>query len=590
MALIKSRPRIKLYLPASVTPGESFVANLELDAKKSVAVKSVRVTFSGVASATIGSGQYASTAKLSLASQQAALLENGEVPVGKSEYRVRFECPPTLPPMHRGRATSVDYTIEVRVDIPWWRDAVKSFVVPVQLRANEAERTANARVYSSAPDGPTGSEPHAEVSLADTTVEAGGVLMGAVALGNVEYARYVGVDVSLVGYERALVDGRRQESELSRHTLHLSTENAAEGAALPFRMGLPQVVPAFESEIVGVRYLLEVRARRRFARDLVLNLPIELLRGTAQSRDAAVRQAPPIVGHDRAERLWKKEGEPRGFELVDEKLVAQIGEVGVTVRRDHRGGRGVYLVTTLGYPSLDLGLTGGRMSALGRLFERGSVEPAPWDPSFGLNARDPEQVKAFAAALTAACSTARLTSFEDTRLEFEQRSSGLAQPALARFLDLALRVAKALPRARAAIPAPEGFDVEGWKTLANAVNGSLNVAKMSVRGELPGARLEIATEWSGQAPLETRVTVHFRSRIPAPLLGELRREGLEKLPERARSVAEGLFAFVETLLIDRDSMTALTTAPLASPGTASDWIPDLVALGEVLSVDQQVYR
>jgi hypothetical protein len=355
-------------------------------------------------------------------------------------------------------------------------------------------------------------------------------------------------------------------------------------------MGLPQVVPAFESELVGVRYLLEVRARRRFARDLVLNLPIDLVPGTERSRDAALRAAPPIVGHDRAERLWKQLGEPRGLEYVDDQLVAQIGEVGVSVTRDHRGGRGVYLVSRLVYPSLDLGLTGGRISTLGRLFERGSVQPAPWDASFGMTARDPEQLKAFAASLSAACSTARLTSFDDTRLEFEHRSSGLAKDVLQRFLDLTLRVATAIPRARAAIPAPQGFDVEGWKLLSNAVSGSLHVAKMSIRGELPGARLEIATEWSAEEPLETRVTVHFRSRIPAALLGELRADGLEKLPERAHSVAQSLFAHVETLLIDRDSITALTTAPLASPGTASDWMPDLVTLGEVLSVDPRVYR
>lgn len=590
MGLIKSRPRLKLYLPASVRPGESFVANLELDAKKSVRVETVGLTFIGMAQATIGSGQYASTERRQLHGQRAVVIADAEVPKGKSEHRVHFDCPENVPPTHRGRMTSVDYTIEVRIDIPWWRDRVQTFVVPVSMPQHEAERTAHSRVYSSAPDGPSGSEPHAEVSLVDATVEAGGVLMGAVALGNVEYARYVGVDLSLVGYERALVDGRRSETELSRHTLHVSTENAGEGVALPFRMGLPAVVPAFESEIVGVRYLLEMRARRRFARDLVLNIPIELVPGSERSRQVDLRAAPPTVGHDRVERLWKQLGEPRGLELVDEKLSASVGEVNVTVRRDHRGGRGVYLVAELRYPSLDLGLTGGRMSALGRLFERDSVVPAPWDAKFGLNARDPEQLKPFAAAMNGACATAKLTTLDDSLLVLEHRSSGLSSPALERFLDLTLRVARAIPRARLAIPAPRGFDVDAWRKLASEVNGSLAIARMSIRGELPGARLEISTEWSGSRPLETRVTAHLRSRIGAQLLGELRPDGLEKLPNHARDAARALFAHAETLLIDRDSMTALATAPLPSPSTALDWIPELVTLGDALSVDQRVYR
>jgi hypothetical protein len=590
MPLLKTRPKLKLYLPQRVRPGESFVASVELDAKKAVKVESVTATFEGFEQATIGSGNTASLTRESLVGQVALLAKDIELPAGKTTYRVRFECPTNLPPMHLGRATRVGYEINVVVAIPWWRDREQSFVVPVSWPAAEAERTAVPGVYSSAPEGPTDTEPHAEVSIVDTTVESSGVLLGAVALGNVEYARYLGVDLSLVGYELSKIDGRTQEVELSRHSLHLTTENPSEGQAIEFRMRLPSVVPSFESRLIRVRYLLELRARRRFARDLVLNVPLVILPGTQRDRGSEERKSPPVVGQDRVARLWAKVGEARGFELVDEQLSARVGEVSIIVRREHRGAKGVYLVADASYPSLELGLVGDRMNALRRLLGGSDVLEAPWDSSFGLSARDAKQLSAFAGTLTAACANARFARLDDQKFALELRSSGLSAPPLERFLDLTLRIGRAWPRARAAIPAPEGFELEAWHTLARAVSGSLTLSRMSIRGEIQGLRLEIATEWSGQAPLETRITVHLRSRISPALIGEIRRDSLAKLAERPRALAEVLLSHAETLLVDRDSITALAVAPLPSPERASEWIPELVELGEALAVERAAYR
>ncbi len=572
MALLKSRPKLKLYLPHDIHPGESFVSNLVIAAKRAVPVTSVDVDFVGIEHASIGSGQYATHARESLVSQRARLMDKREIQPGESTHRIRFELPAGAPPSHQGRATSISYTLKVRVDIPWWPDRKQEFVVPVTLRPAASDRAPTPAVYSSAVDGPIGTEPHAEVSLADSAIESGGVLVGAVALGNVEYARYAGVDVSLLVYEVSLIQSRRQEVEMARYSLHLDAEHAVEGKALGFRMRLPSIVPSFSSRIVKVRHVLEVRGRRRFARDLVLQIPLEVSPARDKAKPSDGSATPPVVGADRLERVWKSLAEPRGFELVGEELVASLGEVNATIRREHRGGKGVYVVAELRYPSLGLGLVGGRTGAIKRLL--GSVKPAPWDSGLGLSARDTEQLEAFASALAPALSGSKVETIDDDKLRLEMRGAGLAVKSMERFFDSVLSIARALPVARADIPAPKGFDVAGWTALAASISGSLELSRMAVRGEISGCRLEIVTEWTGIRPLETRITVHLRARIPPRSIGELRPDGLGRLGVEARPIAERLFTRAETLLIDRDSMTALLPAPLASPETTIDWLVD----------------
>ncbi len=583
MPLIKHRPRLRLLLPRSVTRGETFVATAVLEARHAVAIEWLDVRLDGWLRATVGSGQATSRYAKEIVRSRARLSGPREIPVGTTRFDCRFTLPPRAPPSFKGWSTSSSYAVTVHAGIAWWPDAKQSFYLDVVM-LEAARRPARPVLLSSAANGPTGGDPYVELGLADTTIDSGGVVDGSVALGNVRDARFVGCDIALVAIERA----RDHERELSRYSIHLPAR--AEGDAIPFSMRLPVIPPSFDAGLVRVRWLVEARARRRMARDVVVCANVVVVPGSPGAQ--RVRRAPPDVGAERVARVWQSVGERLGYELLGGELVKTRGDARVAIRRDFA--RGPRVLAEIRTAPLGIGLEGGALRGVHRwVGERGfPLGDAKWDARHRVSGRFEQQVKAFGAILVTALAEQRVAELSDERIVLEIDGAGLDPRRLGALARAADRIAQLLPAARAAIPPPPGFDVGAWRALATELAGRFEPSCIAVHGELDDHGVDIVTEWAGNVAHATRVVLRPRARIADRWVGVIPTDAalLSALPADAQTAASALCAVAGDVAIDVEALTLTLPAPLERPDRVLDRIGDLAHLVEKLSTARRGYR
>src|SRR5258706_4795635 len=99
MSLVKHRPKIKLYLPATAYPGRSVRATVELDARHVVPIQHLDVRLDGSllsARQHLPAGSRFATA--ALIRLGARLSEAREIPVGQTRLQCQVSLPENLPP------------------------------------------------------------------------------------------------------------------------------------------------------------------------------------------------------------------------------------------------------------------------------------------------------------------------------------------------------------------------------------------------------------------------------------------------------------------------------------------------------------
>jgi hypothetical protein len=583
MGLIKTRPKIRVRLPRVVQPGSACDVEITLSAKRSVPISSLVVRLLGTESV-LHNGSSVTTELVSLV---AKLAGERRVEPGQSVFKARFRLPPDLPPSFSFLSVTTAYVLDVRADIAWWPDAHAQFVVHVEEPPAELPHERRPIVYSSNPKGPRGREPYLELSLADSVVASGGALAGVVALGNVAHNDYREVKLSLVPVLTLNAQGKTQQAHIFRIEAYLQLNRPREGQSFPFTMQIPEVPPSAARRRWQLDWRLVVHAVCRFGRDVAFEVPLTLVAAGLRPALAMPADA-PVLGSARTDAIWRQVAAEHGLELDGSAMVGRAGQTSLRIWREHRGRRGLALLARLQYPSLELHLDGGLLGGFRRLI--GQEHPpgdSDWERRHYVAGRELVQIQAAWRALFGALAESgslaaiALADLSDDELLLELDDPGQSKPPLRALCAVALSVARALPAARAAIPAPAAADVQAWRELADSLDGELELARMVVSCAIDGQRGEIASEWEAHGGVRhTRVSLRANPAID---------ERLQHLPA-AQKLIDELGGQVRELTLSSTELTALLPPMLADPAPARQVLLGLSELAHVLRARAGAYR
>lgn len=520
MGLIKTRPEIRLSIPRVIVPGDSLSARVILSCSESVPVDtlSLELVGSGVWHTSSQHGRHRNTLGL-VRLVGHPVIERTELTAGDHEFVVTFAVPADAPPTFSGGVLSVEWEFRVRADIPWWPDAKATFVAHVAPRPS-SDVAPRPRVFASNTDGPQGTKPYAELSLGE--VVSGESVEGTVALSNTEHNDYRAIELRVISVEEipSLFSSRTERHKHQSWKLPLSSPK--ENELIRFKLKLPEMVPAFETQKLSLSWMLDVRLSVAWALDTTLWVPLQIR--TRAAHDRGETSAPLAVGSDRLAQIWRQAGRETGFNYRDAELSRESGAARLVIRREHRGRRGLRLLAEARYPDLDLGLR----------IEDGR-----------LRARDGVQSEILGSHTDPKCEGLLLEYADDTRMVFSVEDTGAR---LGRVTETAKRFAAfwyAFETARESLPAPADMAdaVPAFQGAARRLGGDLDVGSMDIRGSREEVAFALEIRWDDDGHAHTLLEVRSAmkidarwhqswnggSRAPLP-------EGLEPLLEGARSI------------------------------------------------------
>ena len=510
MAVIKHRPRVRVRAPGFVHPGESFVAEIDVDCKRELDINEITAVFQGTEQASIGSGKSRRSRSMRVAQLGARVTGKGKLPEGRSSYRVRFELPAGAPPSYEGFAASTRYELTVRVDIPWWPDRKSAFQITVKHKPAPGDE-GKPVVFTTAQGASDFSRPYLEASLATDVLAPGETLNGTFALLNpperasVE-VRVVGAQKRIVGSSTAVTDQFR-----SRNAHEVTPRGG--GAQQTFKIPLGNdVLPTTHSVLWHLDWHVEVRARIPWARDPVLRIPFTVIPPRTGPRKSRRPVAPPSTGSDRVRRVWQTAAEETGMRLEEDDVLR--GERNGMTLEIQRNLSGVPLLAGRLEMKTPLGIglqvePGGRIAGL---FSSGFVaRDDDWSRSYVVRCRERAQAEPLVdKPMLRAYRAFRKLSLTDEAFRAERREAGTNLRKLVHFIRDMERVAESLSRAAAAIPPPESMApaLAGWEGLATHLRGDLEPGAMIVRGEFDGHQASVVTRWGDEPPpLDTVVSL-----------------------------------------------------------------------------------
>ncbi|MCB9755710.1 MAG: hypothetical protein H6713_37745 [Myxococcales bacterium] len=531
MALIKKRPAIKLLAPRVIPSGTPFRVRVVLDCPEPLEVNSVSVDLEGseVWFTSSQYGRHRNESRLCRAS--VGVVSKTKLGAGLHQYDVTLEIPPEFPGSYAGSALRIEWSVRIHVDIPWWPDARRTFLVNVVHPGHEDERATDKLVHVSAKGGPTGEAPYFEVMLRSREIAPEGALEGAIALSNVATNKYRAIEFRLVAAERlpSLVIENVHHNEVGRW--RVPAERAGEGEPVRFKLNLPSnIVPGFRTHSAGVRWFLAVEVDVPWKLDPKVWIPLN-----ARSRGLAsegIEPAALAVGSERVELVWREVARRTYYNHVDGVLQREHGHVHVELRREHQGRRGAIVVGELTYPDLGIGLVR--------------------DGRERLRARDRGQTDHLAAGLDDALVAAGWpTAADDRRLRFELDDPGHRVEPLERFAILVFAVAEAFESTRRELPAPAAIaeQLADWTRAARALGGHLDHAAVRVTASRAEVGLTLRAGFKPGGEID-RYVLEVRPKVP--ISERHHRSGAGAKPPKSE-LAESLAPLcddAETLTID----------------------------------------
>lgn len=603
MKLIKTRPKIRLMLPEWTYPGDTVIAEVLLDAEREVPVEFVRCTLEGWQRSSWGSGNTASTYRLPVLGLRAEPSGPQSLPEGRTRLRCSFKLPPDIPPSYGGSSASVEYNLEIHAAVPWWPDARERFVLVVHERPAKA-RGVGRSLHSTRPEGPAGDEPHIEFSLDETHILPGDTVRGELALANVEHNRYRTARLSLVGRETvATAAGSVLGSSTPWcYAIEIDVQNAQEGDPIPFAMKLPvDLTPTFKAKLVQLSWRFEIDVKIAWGKALAAQVPVVVLPRASERSAPVSKSAVPVIGNPRIRAVWQDVANASSlrFDETAGRLSGTVGDVSLSIGREHRGAGGIFVSARLSYPSLHLAIDGGRATGLRRVFGRGvAIGHAAWDAEHYLAGREERQIRGFVAPLASILKELRLADISDEAMVVEVRHAGVARASLARFVDEVRALATALEEARRHIPIPAKMQsaAESWQALARALGGPLEHARMAVTGRYEGAPAHVVTEWSVDGePLHTAIAIQIGDAIAEKAAfvwseGRLLSGDLGELSERARSLIDEITADALSLTVDPARIVLWAEAPIVDTDVVLKSLARLLALAAALRGHMGPYR
>lgn len=574
MGLVKRRPRIELLAPRVLPVGAPFELRAVLECDEAITVRSVDIDVVALGAWSDDVG-LVSTGTLSARNRIARLVaqplaSRRDLTPGRVELAARFELPQDAPGSYAGRHLRIDWLARVHVRIPWWLDARRSFDVVVAGAGTTHPEP--PKVFASDPGGPRGKSPYAELSLASSTVEPGGVVAARLALANTEYNRYRRARITLVAEEtmkRWGLPPMRAQHRARQWTVDL--DHAEENRPIAFKVQLPaRLTPAFAWPSLSMRWGLEVELDVAWSRDLVLWIPLTI-RTTRGEREGEL-VAPPPVGSDRIAAVWKTAAQRAGWDYEDRALAKQVDAGGrqasLRVVREHTGRRGLRLVAEVMVPALRLGLRveGGRLLA-----------------------RDPGHARQLADNVDDRMAVAGLAEADEETLRFVRIDPGTRVGPLADFAAAVHTAVETLLEIRAELPPPEAVASHRARMqgVARRVGAMLDVPSLSVEGTRDEVPFTMSLAWKGDQPDALELAVRPLIPIDRRYRGQW---GQGAPPPDVPVGADALLDRADGIAIDAHSVTVRLPLRWDDLDDAVEALEALIGLGRALSMRGEGYR
>lgn len=501
---MRSRPLVRvLYDRALIEPGSSFDVDVILTSRSETPTDYVEVTLTADVAVSIPQGKTYATRAAPLAVPQSMRWTPGTLAPGEYRQRVRFAIAPNMPPSYRAGPgwCRVTYVIGVHVAIPLWVDRYASFALPIATPARMPVQTGTAAIVATHPRGPTAGQVYIEASLDATQLRPGDELRGDVSIANVAAKRIRRVTIAFVVYEATRAP-MVTAHVVARWAATLVSGPPPEGETFPFRFTIPtQLWPSFDAHLFSLQWQFEVCVDVVLGSDVVLTIPLDVLRLPPGVEMPQSRRALP-VGRERLGRLWAMVAQRIGVSYDDSEaaMIATQGAVTMKlVREAYQGTLGI--VAHYRYPHLGMDVHLGPRGLLGTMFTRGSFETKSRAASdrFTIAGREPAQLAAFFDA-TLATHLASATSAEMDDDLAHVRVAGAASSAntLETVARGALGLLALFNAAIARIPPPAAMSAHehAWRDFAATYGGRYEPGRVWIHdATLHGFRFDIGTAW-----------------------------------------------------------------------------------------------
>ena len=558
---MRSRPKVKTYLrPAIAAPGSALDVEVLLTSASETPIDFVELRLEGRES--VQFGKYGAS-HVFLRQK----VEHGARTLGVGEHRLagRFQLPPGLMPSYRGSAANVLYALDVHVSIPWWPDRRQRFMIPVAPRPAQFPPT--PKTFLSTLEGPKGAAPFLEVSLDSTTLEVGGELAGAVSVSNTRRASIRGVDLVLVGTERATQG--YGSTEALRVRWRLLERPPEEGLPVPFRVVLGRGIGVgLIGSLFELTWHLEAIADVVWGFDARLLMPVTLVPpATAAAGPKDPRRWVAPVGRERRALTWAT------------VVLRPEGDLGHSLQE--RGAQGLHALATLRWPDLGIDLQVEPRS-LTDLFVR-EVDLGPSDAArrVTVRAREDAQARAVLGDALEALATLREVHLDDEGGTLAAPGGAPTVAQLEAFVTAAVAATRALAFGVTRVPPPQAMakSLAAWEAFAQGHGARLVVGSMRIRDVRLGTEVaEIATLWQGALEVEgTAVRVPMSPPLDAPL--DLDSPALS---QEARDLARVITAEARSVRLGPDALEALVAGPLEDPASVEPLLEKLAMLARAV--------
>jgi hypothetical protein len=470
-------PEVEVLLsPSPVFPGHALVAEVRFASKKAIRTRGVDLRL-------VGTERYLDeSAPSHIFLEQRATFDDVKLPKGSQALRARFEVPPGAPPTVSGKRARIDYELRLNVDLKWWPDLDRVFVVPVARPAaapNEA-----TTVFSSHPDG-KGRLPYAEATLSTTCVSPGKVFSGAMSFSNLgQHAERARPYLAFVCTEARAGEPGAVTTE---YEIELGDTRVEEGAAIPFRVRFPEGASrSFQGYLGSIRWTMDVRLRtgRSPSRGTpLMSLPIEV----GDYHESASRSAPAVaIGQRRRAAVWRAEGTRLGMRFDDARseLSATVGQVRVEVSAEVRPSSGPAIISRLSFPRFGCDVELGPRTLLSRLrWGEAKLGDSALERLFVASARDGELLRRMLEGeLSKVLAECEGLTLLDASATMEEPGAGFDGRALGGHLSKTMRLAAAIDATLSRLPHPPGLEAESrvFGDLARGLGGRFVAPAISV--------------------------------------------------------------------------------------------------------------
>lgn len=564
---MRSKPDVTVhYKPAILRPGDELTVDLDMVSHGSTPVSRIAITLTGQEKVLEGgeSGEtYPPTTLVSLAAEFPATTLGTGTHTRSAVFRIPEKAPPTVHaagvlPRHD---LATDYEVAVEVEIPWWPDLRKVFVLvvdPPTPSAAPVPSRRSAEVFLWAGEAPT-----FDVWLDSAALRRGETLSGHLLFPRFPEGEKVDVQVTFVASGRGHGLGISSPHDFVRYESRALVKAPSSGSVVDFNVVLPaEAPPSYEGFVMKIAWRADITVRRHrreatgASTPTVTTFPIEVFGGEGGA--GVSRGFKADIAHLGAERrllLWAQVAEKMGLihDLEADRLRWTAGaEVNVEVLVED-GPTGTFTVAKLAWPPLGMELR----VAPRRLSDvlRGGVETEDdaFDRLYHVEARERSQ----ALAVLGHPVRRVLARFEDEGVTVDDEGARLAvggngrdEQALVQLVKRAKALAEGLAKGLGQVPMPAVLArwEAAWRGVAARLGGRFAPGGPWIReGKWNEATVEIGIVWDPGGVIRGTV---LRMVLDPPLGGavdprspeaRLSRPALARVNALAGKVGEAVF-------------------------------------------------